>query len=146
MNGILDSNLSSHELIELVEEYIAKKRENAPIETAQFRQRIRKLGYSEDQTQDILIEIDDDADKELLAGIGIKRAKQRLVSSLIIGFAGIAFSIAGALGLFSFGTGILIVPFGIVGAAFIAAGKAYAEIGLVEKRKKRRRLKYDGWN
>ncbi len=145
MSNLLDTDLRSHELVHLVEEYISQKRNQVPIETAPFRQRIRQLGYSEDQTQDLLIEIDDDADKELLAGIGLKKAKQRLVVSLIIGIIGIVFSTSAALGFFSAGAGILIIPFGLVGAAFITAGKAYAEIGLVEKRKKRRQLKYNGW-
>ena len=63
MSNLLDTDLRSHELVHLVEEYISQKRVQVPIETAQFRQRIRQLGYSEDQTQDLLIEIDDDADK-----------------------------------------------------------------------------------
>lgn len=145
MNELLDNEISANPLVELVEEYIAKKREKHPIDTAQFRQRIHQLGFSEDQAHDILIEMDDDADAELLAGIGIKKARQRLVVSLVIGIAGIVFSIIAALGMLSGGFGILIIPFGLVGGAFITAGKASAEIGLVAKRKKRRRMKYEVW-
>ena len=145
MNEILDSN--THSLVELVEDYISQKRNRAPIDTEHFKSKLNRLGYSSDQISDILIEMDDDADKELLAGDGTKKAKQKLVLGLIIGILGMIFTITYALGAFGgSASGIVIIPFGLIGGAFIIAGKTYTELGLVKKRKKRRSLKYEKWS
>ncbi|MDG1333051.1 MAG: hypothetical protein P8P74_12030 [Crocinitomicaceae bacterium] len=145
MAEVLDSN--THSLVHLVEEYIARKRNRVPLGSAYFRSELKRIGYSPDQIQDLLIEMDDDADKELLAGDGVKKAKQKLIISLLVGILGMSLSIAGAVsgvfGVISFG--LIIIPFGLIGATFVVAGKAYAEIGLVNKRKKRRFLKYQKW-
>jgi len=145
MNQILDSNTNS--LLQLVEEYNSRRRNRIPLDTEYFRNELKRLGYSPDQISDILIEMDDDADKELLAGDGSQKAKQKLIISLIVGLLGILISIAGVIGFFGIvSMGLMIIPFGIVGTSFVVAGKAYTEIGLVEKRRKRRFLKYPQWS
>ena len=146
MNEILDSTTNS--LAELVEEYISQKRDRKPSDTAYFKSKLQRLGYLPSQVDDLLIEMDDDADKELLAGDGLKKAKLKLIVSLIVGFAGMTISIAAALvGIFGFTSiSLMVIPFGIIGGSFIVAGKAYSEIGSVKKRKKRRSLKYQKWS
>lgn len=146
MNEILDSNTLSNPLIDLVEYYISLKRDSKPIEATMFSSELTRLGFSPSQVADLLIEMDDDADKELLAGEGVKKAKNKLVVALIVGISGIVLTLANAVGVLPFAPfGVMIIPYGIVAAAFIVAGKAYSEIGLVDKRKKRRFLKYQDW-
>ena len=132
-------------LVDLLELYISTKRSGEPIDKKDFADRLALLGKSEAQIHDILIEFDDDCDKELLAGMGAKKAKRLMIFGLILGFGGIILSISMALGVFGSISGFTVVPYGIVAASFIAAGKAYAEIGLVKKRKKRRALKWENW-
>lgn len=147
MNQLIDSDSHFTSLIDLVEEYIARKRNRIPSDSAYFRRELERFGYSPDQVQNLLIEMDDDADKELLAGDGLKKARTKLIFSLIVGLLGMVLSFAGAVGLFGLvSLSLFFIPFGIIGAAFLVAGKAYSEIGLVEKRKKRRLLKYQKWN
>lgn len=146
MNQVIDNAVTTNDLPQLVEEYIAHKRNRTPSNSSYYRKSLQQLGYSSDQIQNLLIEMDDDADKELLAGDGSKKAKQKLILSLLVAFAGIALSIAGAIGAFGLvSLGLFIIPFGLIGTSFVVAGKAYAEIGLVEKRRKRRLMKYQNW-
>lgn len=136
----------SSTLVNLVEKYVAQKRDGELIDQNYFENELRKLGKSPDQIHDLIIEMDDDADKELLAGEGLKRSNRIFTFGLILGVGGIILTIAWAADMFGFGSGRLtIVPFGLIGGAFIAVGKSYSEIGLVEKRRKRRALKYENW-
>ena len=134
----------SSTLVNLVEKYVSHKRDGKLIEQDYFQNELYKLGKSPDQIHDLMIEMDDDADKEVLAGEGLKRSNKIFSFGLILGILGIVLTIAGALGAFgSFRLSVVQVV--LIGGAFLAVGKSYSEIGLVEKRRKRRALKYENW-
>ncbi|MFK7784986.1 MAG: hypothetical protein AB8B56_07715 [Crocinitomicaceae bacterium] len=141
MDEVIDSNINP--LIQLVEEYISRKRNSAPLNNSYFQNRLERLGYSSDEIQELLIEIDDDADKELLAGEGTRKAKRKLVISLIVGVLGMIVSIVGAFVPVSLG--VTLIPLSLIGGSFVIAGRAYTEIGLVKKRRSRRAFKYQNW-
>lgn len=144
MDEVIDSNLNP--LIELVEEYVSRKRNHVSIDIPYFKSKLQHWGYSSEQIHDLLIEMDDDADKELLAGDGSKKAKQKLIISLIVVAMGMTVSIAGATGLFgAMSLGVFFIPFMLVGGALVTAGKANTEIGLVKKRRISRAFKYGNW-
>ena len=145
MNNRIEPQSST--LTNLVEEYISLKRDVLPVDLKYFESALRKLGKSTDQIHALLIEMDDDADEELLAGAGLKQSNRIFTFGLILGIVGLVLIVLWALDLFGFGSGRLtIVPFGLIAGAFVAVGKSYAEIGLVEKRRKRRAMKYQKWN
>lgn len=145
MNRILDADIPSLGLIELLEKYISTTRSGQPIDKKYFIDQLTLFGKSEVQIDEILIEFDDDCVKELLAGTGAKKAKRLMIFGLILGVSGIIISIYMALFRALPSVSITIVPFGLVASSFIAVGKAYAEIGLVKKRRKRRAMKWETW-
>ena len=136
----------SSTLVNLVEKYVSQKRDGDLIDQNYFENELLKLGKSPDQIHNLILEMDDDADKEVLAAEGLKRSNKIFTFGLILGLFGIVLTIAWAMDIFGFGGGRLtIVPFVLIAGAFIAVGKSYSEIGLVEKRRKRRALKYQNW-
>ncbi len=133
----------SSSLVNLVEKYVSQKLDGELIDQTYFENELKKLGKSPEQIHDLILEMDHDADKEVLAGEGLKRSNKIFVFGSILGILGIILTIAWALDMFGFGRGRLtIVPFSLIAGAFVAVGKSYSEIGLVEKRRKRRAFKY----
>lgn len=139
-----NQNPSYPPLMDLVEAYISAKQNGQRIDIPYFHDSLERLGYSEAKIHELMLEMDDDADKELLAGMGLKKAKQLFVGGLIGAFLGAVLTIALTFTRFS-GISVSILPYGLIGAAFITVGKAYAEIGLAKKRRKRRAFKYENW-
>ena len=86
----------SSTLVNLVEKYIAQKRDGELVDQNYFENELRKLGKSQDQINDLIIEMDDDADKELLAGEGLKRSNKIFTFGLILGILGMVFTFAWA--------------------------------------------------
>lgn len=136
----------SSTLVNLVEKYVSQKQDGDLIDQNYFENELQKLGKSPNQIHDLIIEMDDDGDKEVLAEEGLKKSNRIFGFGLTLGIIGIVLTIAWALDMYGFGSGRLtIVPFVLIAGAFIAVGKSYSEIGLVEKRRKRRALKYQNW-
>lgn len=131
-------------LTKITEDYILEKRTSNKINQTHFKKRLEILGKNENQIHEILVEIDDDCDKELLAGQGIKKAKTGLFISLFIALGFASLSIATALG-YLLGGRIQVFFFGIIGASLVYTIKSYQEIKAVKHRKKRRAMKWDSF-
>lgn len=135
----------NNNLVNIVEDYIAEKRNGSHVDEKKYARRIGKLKKNEDQIHEIMIEMDDDCDKELLAGAGVKSAKKGIVISVIIFVALASTSILSALGLIFQGK-LFVLFYGGIAAAFLYGMKCYSEIVAVKQRKARRELKWKNWN
>ena len=147
MNEVLDSESHDYPIATLVEKYIAQKSNNIPINTPHFEAALRKMGKSPDQIHELLVEMDDDADKEIPAGIGLIQSRKIMIVGSLAGSLGITACIVAVrydLGLDNFVMSI--VPFGLIAFAFIAVGKAYSETRRMKKRMERRSIKYKNWS
>ncbi len=67
----------SDSLPNIVEDYILEKRNEGSVNRDIYSDRLRALGLRDEEIHNIIIEIDDDCDKELLAGKGIKKSEKR---------------------------------------------------------------------
>lgn len=127
-----------------MEDYISEKRNGRRIDEKSFTRRLEKLKKTDEQVHQIMIEMDDDCDKELLASSGVKKAKKGLVMSIVIGLSLAVFSILSALGHLFQGN-VVVVFYGGIATAFLFGGKSYNEIVGVKLRRKRRELKWKNW-
>ena len=134
----------SSSLVNLVEKYVSQKRDGNLMDRNYFEIELEKLAKSPDQIHDLIVEMDADADIELLAAAGLKRSNRIFSFGLILGILGIVLSIAGAMDVFG-RVRLTIIQVVLIAGAFIAVGKSYSEMGMVEKRRKQRALKYQNW-
>lgn len=137
-NSIKDK--CSTPLVDLVEAYILRKRNDIPIITRNFGIKLKEMGYSPDQIEELLIEMHYDADSELRSGIGSRKAKRNLIVGLVIGSLALVISITVTLGK------TIVLPVSTFALGILVISRAYYEIGMVKKRKKRRFLKYKNWS
>lgn len=136
--------MTDDHLINIVEDYISEKRNGIKIDDEKYRRRLSKIKIKEDQINQILFEIEDDCDRELLAGVGIKVAKRGLVLSTIICLLLMIIAIMSSFGLFFHGR-LSFIFFGGIAASILYGTKCYYEIAGVKQRIKRRELKWKKW-
>lgn len=136
---------STENLHDIIEDYISGKRKNPRLKVEAFEKRILVQKISDSQLHDILIEMEDDCDKEMLAGSGIKKAKQKLFLSLLVALSFALISILSALG-YLFEGKISFVFYGIIAVSLLTASYSYNEIRAVDQRSKRRELKWKKWH
>lgn len=137
--------LVNDNLISIVEDYISEKRNGQNLNKNTYTIRLKKLKKTEDQIHEIMMEIEDDCDRELLASSGVKNAKKGIIISVIVGLSLALVSILSALG-YLFQGNLMVLFYGGIASAFFFGTKNYNEIVGVEHRRKRRELKWKNWN
>ena len=137
---LIDDNL-----ISIVEDFISESLNGKTPNQDSYTRRIQKLKKSEEEIHEILIEIQDDCQKEIIASNGIRNAKKMLILSVISGLILATVSIISAIG-FLFQDKTTVLFYGGVAASIIYGAKNYRIIKSVDQRKKRRALKWSNWN
>jgi len=145
MHQPLDSNSKKNPLHELVEEHISRRRAKIRFDRNYFESALQKTGKTPIEIQDIIIEMDIDADLELQTGMDVGKLKLRLTTGIIAGVLVVILISVFISGIMRPGV-LFILPFILILGWLITARKAYVELGLIKKRKESRILKYENWN
>ena len=137
--------IANDSLTDIVEDYISEKRDGRRPSEATLKSRLKRFIKNDDQIHEIIIEIDDDCDKELLAGSGAKKSKKGLTLSIIVFLGLCLITILSGLG-FLFKGNLFVFFYGGIATSFLYGSKCYYEIIGVKQRMKRRELKWKNWH
>lgn len=144
MNQLLDTNthkdLNAYPLVELVEAYILRKRNGTPIIERNFKIKFSEMGYSPDQIDQIILEMRVDANEELRSGVGEMNARRNLIIASIAMVASLLICLTVNLGK------AITIPVLVFALSSFVISRAYSEMHMDKKRKKRRFLKYKNWS
>ena len=128
----------------ILEDFISDKRRNANMDQQPYIQRLQLLNKTDEKIHEIMIEMEHDANKEVLTGDSLKNAKQGLILCVIIGLCLASLTVLTALGYFTNGK-TTVFFYGGIAASFLFGAKNYSAITGAKHREKRRILKWKNW-
>ncbi|MFT6982412.1 MAG: hypothetical protein ACJAUD_001179 [Crocinitomicaceae bacterium] len=127
--------------IDIVEEYLSARISKNPIPNKQIQQRIKRTRVPEEIVDDILLEMEDEWDREQLNQFAFKKAKMRMItgslgslSIFIIIIASILFNLMPER--------IIIVPYVLMAYGFLISFQGYFQIRKSKMVKERREIKW----
>ena len=120
------------------------QRQKAELDTSSIERRLRKIRKNEDQIHQILIEFDDEWDRECNHQREVKNSQTIFVGGLIAAFCIGTISILSALG-FGIFPNFTIVWVGGVAGGFMLAIKGFNGMRKRKLREKRLKIKYQKW-
>ena len=120
------------------------QRKNQNLNSKSIERRLKNLGKNEDQIHQIMIEFDDEWDRECMHHREVKNSKTFFVGGLLAAFCAGIISILSALG-FGILPNFTLVWIGGVSAGLMLALKGASGIRKSKLRTNRLKIKYQNW-
>lgn len=120
------------------------QRQKAELDSASIERRLRKMRKNKDQIHQIMIEFDDEWDRECIHQREVKNSKTIFVGGLIAAFCIGTINIISALGFGPF-PNFTIIWIGGVAGGFMLAIKGFNGMRKRKLREKRLKIKYENW-
>lgn len=135
--------MSRETIYEVLIDYL-EQRKSAQLDLQSIRRRMEKIGKTEDEIHQLLIEFDDEWDREQLHLHEVKYAKSLFLGGLILAFSIGIVSILSAMNIGPFSR-IPFIWYGGVAAGLLLAFKGRNGIRKTKFREKRLKIKYLKW-
>lgn len=132
-------------VIDIVEDYLAKRISGEDFSSSELRRRIKNTGVSEDMLEDILIEIDDELDRERLNQITLNKSRKLLFLGPLLAICFMTISILSAMG-FLFNGRVFIIFYGVIAVGILTGYQAYFKIKKSKLVKERREIKWRSYD
>jgi len=120
------------------------QRKDGTLDSSSIERRLRKMRKSQDQIHQIMIEFDDEWDRECIHTREVKNSTKLFYGGLLAAFCIGVISILSALGVRLF-SNITIVWIGGVAGGFMLAIKGFNGMRKTKLREKRLKIKYQNW-
>ncbi len=121
-----------------------KQRSTGDLDTESIKNDLAKIGKNQGEIYDILIEFDDEWDRDLLHRKLMKKAEFNVIIGCILAIGAGTFCILSAVNMLSF-QGFTIIPYGLVASGIFAALMGWNYMKTAKIREKRLKLKYQNW-
>ncbi|MCR9171416.1 MAG: hypothetical protein NXI10_02920 [bacterium] len=121
-----------------------EQRKSFNLDSKSIERRLSKIGKNEDQIHEIMVEFDDEWDREQLFQHELKKANFNLYGGGFLAVAFAVLSILSALNVITFG-GVNFVFYGAVAFSTASAIWGWNTLRKSDLRDKRLRIKYEKW-
>lgn len=138
--GIFMTSMEKETVYDILLDYL-EQRKNAQLDSVSIKKRLARIGKTEDQIYEFMIEFDDEWDREMQYMQLLKKAKFNLYGGSILALVFAIISVFSALKIITIG-GLSMVFYGAVATGLVGAIWGSNTIKMYKLRDERLKIKY----